>query len=104
MTPTAFTIGNHHSYDSALRRGDSPRKLGVRKDYEGGWVWRTEAEAQAFIDSTELSFPAKVYGLLLPSGWSEDVSVKPGEDGVHRLLNDAQLVSLEFNPERLELE
>ena len=99
--PEAFTIGNYKSYDRTLAEYQAdpslptPAKLGRQDDYEGGWVWATQEEAQAFIDSHDLAFPAKVYGLLLPHGWSFDVSTQPHpEDGVHRLLNTSYLIQL----------
>lgn len=102
----AYTIGNQRGYDRDLTAPDvvagerKVSKLGQRLDedppYPGGWVWRTQDEAQAFVDNTELSFPAKVYGVRLPESWAQDVSPEPDpEDGVRRLLHDAELLLLE---------
>ena len=93
---SAFTIGSQKAYDRDLATLEVNKKIGVRDDYGGGWVWRTAEEAQAFIDThPELAFTAKVYGLVLPRSWEADVSPEPEpEDGVHRLLNDANLVQL----------
>ncbi len=91
----AFTIGNRSSYDRALTEGPVS-KLGRSADYEGGWVWRTSEEAQAFIDKqgAALGFLASVYELKLPSGWDKDVSQEPSpDDGVHRLLHDALITN-----------
>jgi len=90
----AYTIGNKTSYDQALDGTDYVMKVGACEGYEGGWVWKTQVQAQAFIATHELEFPAKVYGLLLPGGWAAYVSPEPADDGVHRLLNDAQVVGL----------
>jgi hypothetical protein len=94
MKPTAYTIGNRIGYDRDLASLPVVTKIGRDEDYPGGWVWRTAAEAQQFIDATDLSFPAKVYGLVLPNGWEQDVSAEPGDDGVHNLLNDARIIQL----------
>jgi len=91
---TAYTIGNRVSYDRDM--GPYMKKTGRRPDYKGGWVFRTAQEAQAYIDQHghEWHFEGKVYGLILPTGWEEDVSTEPAEDGVHRLLHDARIVHL----------
>lgn len=93
----AYTIGNHLSYDRDLAAQGPLTKLGARLDedppYEGGAVWRTAGEARAFIETTNLSFPAAVYTIELPTGWDEDVSPEPQpEDGFHRLLHDATIL------------
>lgn len=106
MPETAFTIGNHIGYDRDLLSPDVVagervvNKMGRHPEwdepYGGGWIWRTREAAQAFIDNTELSFPAKVYGVKLAGGWEHDVSPEPDpEDGVHRLLVDSELFILE---------
>ena len=69
MSDIAYTIGNRKGYDRDLLSPDvvagerAVRKMGRSEEegdpYEGGWIWRTREEAQAFIDSTELSFPQK---------------------------------------------
>jgi hypothetical protein len=100
-TPDAFTVGNAKNYDQALREDPLVEKTGVRVDtdppYSGGWVWRTREEAETYIREhrVELKFRPKVYGLILPVGWDLDVSRQPAPDGVHRLLHDARIVSLD---------
>ncbi len=94
-----FTIGNRKSYDRDISEG-SVLKTGCRPNwdppYEGGWVWRTKEAAESFIASNVFKFEAKVYGLKLPSGWEQDVSAEPNSlDGVHRLINDAELFLLD---------
>ncbi len=91
---TAYTVGNRSSYDRMLN--DKPTsKMGQRLNedppYMGGWVWRSQVEAERFLSVTVLTFKAAVYGLILPNGWDHDVSAEPADDGVHRLLNDALL-------------
>jgi len=71
------------------------QKLGMHTDngktYEGGFVFRTVAEAtQYLVRHPELAY--SVYGLILPNGWEQDVrDILPGEDH-HRLKNDAVIV------------
>lgn len=98
MKPTAFTIGNAQSYDAALRQPQPLHKLGRYERegegvYEGGAVFRTEADALAYL-SKHPELPYKVYGLVLPTSWAEDVRECPGAD-FHHLLHDAQILSLE---------
>lgn len=98
----AFTIGDTLSYDQALN--DDPEhciKIGAWKDYEGGWIWRTAEEAQAFISSSEFltvdwgdgrtrnpnNF--SVYKVHLLNGW-DDISPIPGKDGIYHLLVDSR--------------
>lgn len=106
----AFTIGNTKSYDQSIQ--DDPNncfKIGIRSvddngktwDYDGGWIWKTESEAQIFINSKEFlevdwgdglpRDPKKfsVYKVLLVNGWN-DVSSEPGKDNIHHLLVDSR--------------
>ena len=98
MAP-AFTLGNKSSYDRDLAANQDNTKLGARPDdvppYEGGWVWRTAEDAQAFIPLARLILNCEpaVYTLELPADWETDVSLTPHpEDGVHRLLNAAAIL------------
>lgn len=93
----AYTIGNPKVYDKNLVKYCKFYKSGKNhgyddKSYEGGWVWKTIEEAKEFIRKETLSFPAEVYEINLPNGWEQDVSLFPGEDGVHNLLIDAQIL------------
>lgn len=98
----AYTVGAERSYDEALSAGGSPSKLGKSHDgYGGGWVWRSENDARAFIGSAEFcaSFAratpplCAVYELALPAPWEAAVSQEPeAADGVHRLIVDARIV------------
>lgn len=106
---TAYTIGNRKSYDPDLVSdrhvsGEKPvRKIGCHPEweepYDGGWVWRTREDAEAFIDTGPFAdswpFDPKVYGLVLPTSWEADASPEPDPtDGAHRLLTDSILVQL----------
>lgn len=92
LVPNAYTIGDMDSYEAALDTSESVWKLGRTEDYGGGWVWRTAPEAQAFIST--VTFPARVYGLILPTGWDSDVGPVNPADGVHVLLVKAQVIRL----------
>jgi hypothetical protein len=109
MNPTAYTVGATKSYDQSLAEEPPEKccKLGRHlewdRPYEGGWIFRTREEAQAFLDSgrisevSDLTPPERfsVYGILLPNGWDTDVSPEQHpSDGVHRLLVDAPFVKL----------
>ena len=101
----AFTVGYAEGYDAALAKGtpDEPlRKSGEHDDYRGGWIWASPDEARAFLGSAQFAeaFPGRdpdefaVYRLELPTGWDDDVSATVDtEDGVHRPLHDALIVS-----------
>lgn len=101
MKPNAFTVGHADSYDTFFREDPGPHlKLGPftneGEEYQGGIVFRTRSDAEHYL-KCHTSLPWKVYGLILPNGWEQDVQDKlPGED-FHRLLCDAPLVQL---PER----
>ena len=96
----AFTLGNTSGYDRLLAEQPVTTKIGLRDNYLGGWVWRTEAEARAFLQSDLFGAgtdrdPRKysVYLLDLPGPWEECCSPTPDpSDGVHRLWKDAPLV------------
>ena len=100
MSPAAYTIGNSVAYDAHLAKGEPVHKLGRCEGYDGGWVWRTREEAQAFIDAPDsvlYSYPDfqgmkfKVYGLKLTGTWETDVTPEVGSDGIHHLIVDAEL-------------
>lgn len=116
-TPDAFTVGNKASYDQALKEPEPVQKVGRRTDldgkgpYPGGCVWRTEAEARDWLEeagdqgrtgSSMIDFGngpvlCDVYGLVLPNGWGEDVYLSD-EDGLHHLVNDAEIVPASTEP------
>ena len=98
----AYTIGNTKSYDEALVSDPYHcQKIGKKHDYDGGWIWKTAEEAEAFIHSEEFlkidwgdgkaRTPNKfsVYKVMLVHGW-DDVSPIPGEDGIYNLLVDSE--------------
>ena len=91
--PMTYTIGHTKSYLQYFEEQPYPHpmKLGKRADdYEGGSIWKTESEAQAFLDKNGMS-DYSVFGV--EADWETDTEL--GEDGVHCLLKDAPLVILE---------
>jgi hypothetical protein len=89
----AYTLGKTESYDQALAT-EPPEKC---VKMEGGWIWRSVEEAEAFLWSEDflkvdwgdniLRPPEKfsVYKIELVNGW-QDVSPIPGKDGIYHLL------------------
>lgn len=91
---TGFTLGHEESYDRYLREKRPRLKVGKcvldGEPYAGGWLWFSAAAAEAFRRSEGLGEFA-VYGLSLPVPWSECAGPR-GDDGVHRLLMDAEIL------------
>jgi hypothetical protein len=101
-----FTFGHRQSYDSALQTAADQRikvnKIGCNDDYPGGSVWRTRAEAQAYLDSLpNEDYPNwqaadfAVYGVL--ADWDAD-TYQHKHESWRSLLRDAELVQLEIDP------
>jgi hypothetical protein len=99
----AFTVGLAESYDASISAStpENPLvKCGRYPGYEGGWVWATAREAEAFLASAAFAEVISrsgsefgVYRLELPTNWAADVSPIPhSSDGVHRLRNDALII------------
>jgi hypothetical protein len=104
-----YTIGDTKSYDQALSSVSNPQyvyKLGAYAEeygsYEGGCIWKTPQEAEAFIHSpTFLQIDwgdgksrdpkdFSVYQVGLVNDWS-DISANTGENGYYYLLVDSRL-------------
>lgn len=99
---TAFTIGHTKSYNQGLLENPHLTKIGKTEDYDGGWVWKTVEEAQAFIWSQDFlkidwgdgkprdpeNF--SVFGLIL-SSWEDTYLINEQR----HLLCDAKLFRLE---------
>ena len=93
----AYTIGNQVSYDYDLATKPIVRKIGWQEmpgadPYPGGWVWKTIAEAQAFLAVLDAPWVGAVYEICLPTDWNTDVNPIPGPDGVHNLLHDSVIL------------
>jgi hypothetical protein len=90
-----YTIGLRDRYEMAFdlikpfnKNGRGVGMNGV--PYDGGWVWKTEAEARAFIADNGL-FDREVYGVL--ADWETGTEQKKGEP-YRRLLRDSEMVRL----------
>jgi hypothetical protein len=101
MNKQAFTIGRTTSYDKEIAK-HSTTKLGRDDTYPGGWVWRTAQEAEQFIENELKTLVPdwkpkdfSVYELELSTGWEVDVTKTPADDGVHNLINNAELLPRE---------
>lgn len=90
-----YTIGLRERYELAFTLIKPLNKLGKGiarngKPYGGGWVWRTEADARAFIAQMQY-FDREVYGVL--ADWDADTEQISGEP-YRRLLRDSEMVQL----------
>jgi hypothetical protein len=105
MQRVAYTIGNKASYDHYIDNAIAPdfaKKIGKTDDYEGGWCWRTFADAAAYKAShseVDLGPDGKmsmdlcdIYRLRLPTGWDADTI--HGDSGFDWLLHSARLFRL----------
>lgn len=45
-----YTLGRTTNYNKYLRENPEAEKLGRTDDYPGGSVWRTQEEAQTYVD------------------------------------------------------
>ena len=104
---TAYTVGHAESYDLMLADPSVPHiKLGYRSAsqmpdgvaYEGGALWQTVAEAEAFLDADGIQGRDGLYGdlygiyeLELPAPWAECAG-QGAELDFHRLLKDAKIL------------
>jgi hypothetical protein len=105
MSEFVYTIGRTSSYDEAVADAQDHMKLGKRgpsqefpEGYDGGWVWKTPAEANTFrVDHLREFEPEwdpttfSVYKLELPTSWEVDV-YKSGSSVYSSLLNDSKIV------------
>lgn len=98
----AFTIGHTSSYDQALLDDpENSNKIGIRDDYDGGWIWKSSQEAQSFINSKEflnidwgdgkIRDPEEfsVYKVILVND-CKDISPIVGKDNIYHLLIDSK--------------
>lgn len=104
-TKIAFTIGRTTSYTKALEDPRGCWKLGYRdsceeysEEYPGGCVWASWIEADTFrrerIQEMDLNWKSEdfsVYKILLPNGWSKDVSHQQKHLGYSNLLIDSKI-------------
>lgn len=100
-----YTLGHKVSYDAGLEemkaRGRPLLKVGrgMHKGvpYEGGSVWRTREDAEAYMqERAEGGNPLEgfaVYGL--EADWRKDTVKAPGDVGWRSLKRDAAVIALE---------
>lgn len=92
-----FTIGHQESYLEALKAkpvipGKRLLKIGRRKDYPGGYAFKTREDAQRRIDEEYAGKGFAIFGL--EADWQTDTV--PSETGWwHALINDAAIILLE---------
>lgn len=102
-----YTLGTKKTYDAALdiKAAEGKPLLKVGRGtvkgvpYEGGSVWETRAEVQAYIDGSEAD-PERmtlrgyaVYGV--EADWKRDTVKAPGDVPWRSLKRDAIVVALE---------
>lgn len=71
-----YTVGLIAKYDPEVAAGTAV-KAGRRAGQHGGWVWRTAAEARAYIAGRGSLATRRVYGVL--ADWDADTYEAPGE-------------------------
>lgn len=88
MPDKIYTIGNRESYENAFHNSGigGVFKMGrnVAEKYEGGIVFQTVEDAQAYIEE---SFLGKYSIYAVAASWNADTYTH--EDGHHYLLRDA---------------
>ncbi len=74
-----YTFGRTSAYEKALRDNSKIEKCGKTKDHDGGTVWKTLEQAQAFVDSLPnkhcpewYAKDFSVYGV--DADWNKDVT------------------------------
>lgn len=85
-----YTVGLVTEYEPRLAAGPAV-KHGRTDTYPGGMVWRTAAEAQAYLLINDVTGARVVYGI--EADWDTDTVQEPGES-YGRLVRDAAVVRL----------
>lgn len=90
------------SYDESLETKRDYIKLGRQPQenppYEGGCVWLSAIEAQAYILENE-KYTWAVYEIELPTSWDIDVSpVRLNDESFNRLINDSVILKKVWQP------
>jgi hypothetical protein len=90
-----YTVGHTELYERRLTDPDPATKLGRQtldgEPYNGGSVWRTREEAQAWLDANP-DRPWSVYGV--EADWDTDTEPSLVGEPWHDLLHDSRLVRL----------
>ncbi len=88
-----YCIGQRLVYERAFATQPMVVKDGRKADgYPGGWVFRTVADAQAFLAQKGLTYTHAVYGVV--AEWDSGTEQLPGES-YRRLLKASQVVKLQ---------
>ena len=99
-----YTIGRTTSYNQAFEEEEIVKKLGKSNDYIGGWIWRTQEEAEHFLWSDyflNVNWGAEiyrqpvdfsVYGVII-NNWDQDVYLS-NTDNQYHLINDSVLIKI----------
>lgn len=85
-----YTIGHREIYLKLFGGEKQPHKRGRYEGYQGGSVFRTEAEADIYLEERGLH-SHDVFGI--EADWDTDTEPHPGQP-FHDLLTDAPLVRL----------
>lgn len=91
-----YTVGLIDKYEAAIdaggcvKRGPHTRADGFADP--GGWVWRTEEEARAYLEQRRSLATRRVYGVL--ADWDADTYAVAGEP-TRCLRRDAAVVRVE---------
>ncbi len=87
-----YCVGQRLVYERAFSTQPMVVKEGRRGDnYPGGWVFRTPADAQAFLAQKGLTFTHAVYGVV--ADWETGTEQLDGEP-YRRLIKASQVVRL----------
>jgi len=87
-----YCIGQKLVYERAFATRQVVEKEGRRGDgYPGGWVFRTQGEAQMFLARKGLTFTHGVYGV--EADWETGTEQLPNEP-YRRLIQPARVVRL----------
>lgn len=91
-----YTIGHTENYERAFKEEEHVEKLGRGEIwngyYQGGSVFKTFDEANAYIRQNNL--PYSVYGVL--ADWDKDTAISDTENAPYRdLLKTSPLVRLD---------
>lgn len=82
-----YTIGHKSAYEAAYKEFGALTKTGKTESYAGGYAFRTQEEAQAFVDEAAPEFA--VFPML--ADW--ETETEPSKDGrYHHLLVDSPII------------
>lgn len=86
-----YTIGHELNYVETLKKSESGvvYKLGEREDYEGGYAFKSQSDAQKRIDEQYKDMEFGIFGL--EADWDRDT--RESKNGWWNVLvNDAKII------------